>query len=192
MWADTHAHPNPTFRYTSSSLIDLMRFAAPRTLARILLALSSAEGAQRHVRHRLHRTAQDTALTVHYNRRPEGVFTMSRREVPLKSPAGRAIRAIVGWDRPLETFFVQVFERDADGEEDAFIWKGTFPGQLPTPRSALDVVAPWCAIPDGLAAALETDRLKTLAAADGPAQSAAKRALIEGEPRPPRPRNSEE
>ena len=39
------------------------RAGTPRTLARILLALSSAEGAQRHVRHRLHRTAQDTALT---------------------------------------------------------------------------------------------------------------------------------
>lgn len=114
---------------------------------------------------------------------------MSRREIPLKSPTGRAVRAVVGWDRPLQTFFAQVFERDADGQEDAFLWQGTFPGELPTPRSALDLVAPWCEIPDGLSAALAIDRLKTLAARDGPAQTAAKRALIEGEPRPTGPRN---
>jgi hypothetical protein len=35
---------------------------------------------------------------------------------------------------------------------------------------------------------LETDRLATLAKADGPNQQAAKRALIIGEADPPRPR----
>lgn len=113
---------------------------------------------------------------------------MSRREVPLKSSAKRAIRATVGWDRPLQTFFAQVFERDAEGHEDAFVWKGTLPGELPTPRSALDILEPWCDIPDELSPALETDRLLTLATKDGPAQSAAKRALIQGDPRPPTPR----
>ena len=167
--------------------VNARKAGSPRTLARILLALSSAEGAQRHIRHRLRRSAQDSGFAVHYNTRPEGTITMSRREAPLKPSADRAVRAVVGWDRPLETFFAQVFETDTDGEEEAFVWLGTFPGELPTPRSALDVIAPWCTIPDGLAAALETDRLKTLASHDGPAQFAAKRALIRGGPGPPAP-----
>jgi len=60
---------------------------------------------------------------------------MSRRDIPIKDGERRAVRAVVGYDRPLETFFAQVFETDADGEEDAFLWQGTFPGELPAPRS---------------------------------------------------------
>ena len=106
---------------------------------------------------------------------------MSRREIPLRANAEGIVRVEVGWDRPLETFFAQAFALDAEGHEDAVIWKGSFPRELPTPRSAIAIIERFCEIPDGLVADLETDRLKTLATYDGPAQAAAKRALIKGE-----------
>ena len=128
---------------------------SPRTLARILRALTSAEGAQRHVQHRHSRTVtaacasetQDTIAPATYNIATGGQTTMSRREIPIKTGETRAIRAVVGYDRPLETFFAQVFERDADGEEDAFLWQGTFPGELPTPRAAIALLEPFCDVP---------------------------------------------
>ncbi|WP_228244187.1 hypothetical protein [Porphyrobacter sp. GA68] len=163
---------------------------SPRTLDLILRALKSAEGAQRHVAHRLHRTAAPPLADVppaSYNTRPGGQTTMSRREIPIKVGERRAVRAVVGYDRPLETYFAQVFETDADGEEDAFLWQGTFPGELPTPRSAIALIEPFCDVPADLAAALETDQLKTLAQQDSPGQAEAKRLLIRGESAQPRP-----
>ena len=131
--------------------------------------------------------AQDTIAAATYNIATGGRITMSRRDIPIKDGERRAVRAVVGYDRPLETFFVQVFETDADGEEDAFLWQGTFPGELPTPRSAIALIEPFCDVPADLAAALETDRLKTLAQQDSPGQAEAKRLLIRGEPAQPRP-----
>jgi hypothetical protein len=67
---------------------------------------------------------------------------------------------------------------DEEGEgEEAVVWVGSVPGELPTAAAALAVIAPYCEIPDGLAATLETDRLKTLAQKDGPAQRTAKLGL---------------
>lgn len=131
--------------------------------------------------------AQDTIAAATYNIATGGRITMSRRDIPIKDGERRAVRAVVGYDRPLETFFAQVFETDADGEEDAFLWQGTFPGELPTPRSAIALIEPFCDVPADLAAALETDRLKTLAQQDSPGQAEAKRLLIRGEPAQPRP-----
>lgn len=113
---------------------------------------------------------------------------MSRREVPLKDGCTRVARVVVGYDRPLETFFAQAIAIDADGEEDCLIWQGTYPGELPTPRSAIALIEDYCDVPEDLARHLETDRLATLAQADGPNQQAAKRALIIGEAEPPRPK----
>ncbi|KPQ34069.1 MAG: hypothetical protein HLUCCX21_01535, partial (plasmid) [Porphyrobacter sp. HL-46] len=60
---------------------------------------------------------------------------MSRREVPLKKGCTQIDRVVVGYDRPLETFFAQAIAIDADGEDVTVIWQGTYPGELPTPRS---------------------------------------------------------
>jgi hypothetical protein len=104
---------------------------------------------------------------------------MSRHEVPAKPANPKVIRGTVGWDRPLQTFFAQVFAlSDEEGEgEEAIVWVGSFPGELPTAAAALAVIAPYCEIPDGLAATLETDKLKTLAQVDGPAQRTGKLGL---------------
>jgi hypothetical protein len=103
---------------------------------------------------------------------------MSRHVFPGHSGA---TSVALGWDRPLESFYVQVFRPDPDdeGEEASFIWKGTDIGELPTPASAIAIAAPWATLPDDIARTLELDRLKTSAKGDGIAQVAAKR-WIEG------------
>jgi hypothetical protein len=94
----------------------------------------------------------------------------------------------VGWDRPLGTFFAQAVAIDEEGEEEVIVWEGSYPGELPTPRSAIAVIERYCDVPESLVRELETDRLATLAQTDGPNQQAAKRALIIGEADPPRPK----
>lgn len=99
---------------------------------------------------------------------------MSRHTFPGK---GGASEVAIGWDRPLATFFVQVFRPDPleAGEETAFIWVGTDIGELPTAAAAISIAAPHADLPGTLGATLETDRLKTVAASDGPAQTIIKR-----------------
>ncbi|WP_239806004.1 hypothetical protein [Croceicoccus hydrothermalis] len=101
---------------------------------------------------------------------------MSRHIVPLKFDV-EATEAVVGWDRPLQTFFVQVFRDDGNGEDEAFIWEGTEFGEIETPEAAIRFLEPYCLIPNGLSATLQIERMKTLAAHDGPAQQDAKAFL---------------
>jgi hypothetical protein len=67
----------------------------------------------------------------------------------------------VGWDRPLQTFYVQIFTSSGkpDGEDDIHLWVGTAPGELPTPASVLDLVRAYALIEEGLEARLATVRL---------------------------------
>ena len=105
---------------------------------------------------------------------------MSRFELVAKDDQPEIIRAVVGWDRPLQTFFAQVFTRtEAEPEEgEATIWLGTEPGELPTPEAALAVVAPYAEVPDTLAARLEDDRRGTIGVRDGTYQAEAKQRLF--------------
>ena len=101
---------------------------------------------------------------------------MSRHELDGRNGA---TRVAVGWDRPLNTFYAQAF-RVEDGEEVAFVWKGTSTHELPTAGAALAVIADYADPPPDLARTLETDRLRSLGTADGPAQTDAKRRLFGG------------
>lgn len=50
---------------------------------------------------------------------------MSRHEIPARNPTHKII---VGWDPPLQTFFMQVIDRLSEeaGEDDKFVnWLGT-------------------------------------------------------------------
>jgi len=80
----------------------------------------------------------------------------------------------IGWDRPLFTFFVQVLRPHPtmEGEDDMVEWQGTEPDELPTAASAIEIAARYADLPEDLGAKLETDRLKTLGTANGPAQRA--------------------
>jgi hypothetical protein len=80
-------------------------------------------------------------------------------------------RGTVGWDRPLQTFFAQLFSINEDGEEEPHIWIGTFPRELASAAAAIAVVEADCRVPEGLAATLETERLASLGTFDGPQQA---------------------
>ena len=107
----------------------------------------------------------------------ERIITVSRHTFPGKAGA---TDVSIGWDRPLQTFFVQVFRLDPEmeGEETAFIWEGTAPGELKTAGAAIAIAAPYADLPADLAAILETDRLRTLRTSDGERQIAMKRRLF--------------
>ena len=81
----------------------------------------------------------------------------------------------IGWDRPLRTFFVQILRphRTMKGEDETVEWQGTEPDELPTAAAAIAVAVLYADLPETLGATLETDRLKTIATSDGPAQIAA-------------------
>lgn len=103
---------------------------------------------------------------------------MSRHTVPLKAGVD-ATEAVVGWDRPLQTFYVQVLRKSEanDGDSEELLWEGAEMGQLKTPDEALRLLEPFCDIPAGLSATLQIDRLKTLANQDGAAQRQGKAFL---------------
>ena len=109
---------------------------------------------------------------------------MSRHQLPLREGV-EASSARIGWDRPLLTFFAQVFVTDpADpGEEVELLWRGTSERELPRPIDAIRLLEPYCDIPAEIAVSLEVDRMKTLATIDGPNQQEAKAFLARLEAR---------
>ena len=102
---------------------------------------------------------------------------MSRHELTPQAKAVVVTRGVVGWDRPLQTFFAQLFSIGDEGEEQAHVWIGTYPRELDSAAAALAVVATDCMIPEGLAAILETDRLASVGVGDGPSQAKLKSVL---------------
>ena len=107
---------------------------------------------------------------------------MSCHELRPIVPGATVTRGVVGWDRPLQTFFAQLFSINEDGEDEAHIWFGTFQRELDSAGAALAIIKDQCLIPAGLAATLETERLASLGTADGRAQVDAKQRFIQ---RPP-------
>lgn len=100
---------------------------------------------------------------------------MSRYELTARPESG-ATSAAIGWDRPLQTFFVQV-RRFEDGEETSFLWEGLDYQALSDAADAIRLAEPYCIIPEDLGQRLEIDRLKTLANVDGAAQVAMREFL---------------
>lgn len=105
---------------------------------------------------------------------------MSRHDLQPRADQPHVVKATVGWDRPLQTFFAQVFfvTEDEPEEGEALIWLGTEPGELLTPEAAIAVVAPHVFIPADLAGKLDAEMRATNGVADGHHQAAAKRSLF--------------
>lgn len=99
---------------------------------------------------------------------------MSRLNLQPKVDQPHVVRAMVGWDRPLQTFFAQVFFRTEDepDEGEALIWFGTEPGELLTAADAIAVVAPHVEVPADLADKLDAEMRATIAMKDGHHQAA--------------------
>ncbi|MEP9404559.1 hypothetical protein [Sphingomonas sp. VNH70] len=79
---------------------------------------------------------------------------MSRYELDAHLDRPEVSHAVVGWDRPLATYFVQVFLKDTD--EIAYWW-GAAPGEVTTADAAIALVAPFAVVPGDLAANLRRD-----------------------------------
>lgn len=103
---------------------------------------------------------------------------MSRHDLQPKADQPHVVRATVGWDRPLQTFFAQVFFRTEDEpvEGEALIWFGTAPGELLTPEAVIAIVAPHVTVPTDLVDTLDADMRATIGIKDGTQQAEAKRS----------------
>lgn len=67
---------------------------------------------------------------------------------------GREI--IVGWDKPLMTFFVQVWV-DAEDEDAPVFWVGAKPEEVASVEALSECVRPYGEIPDGILTGLRAD-----------------------------------
>ena len=65
-------------------------------------------------------------------------------------------RIDVGWDNPLETFFVQVWD-ERTNDEWAQYWAGTLTGEVPTLSRLIDLVRPYGEVPEEVLRGLKDD-----------------------------------
>jgi hypothetical protein len=80
---------------------------------------------------------------------------MSQHSIPGSLP-GHVI--VVGYDPPLETFFVQVHTHDrATGEDDLVYWRGTYPFELVSIAALAEAVAPYAVLSAEVHAQLQHD-----------------------------------
>lgn len=59
------------------------------------------------------------------------------------------LKAVIGWDGPMGTFFAQVWDRTKDEDDPAaeLLWIGTRHGEISDPRQAMNAVAAWLPVP---------------------------------------------
>lgn len=67
-----------------------------------------------------------------------------------------AVEVVVGFDRPLDTYFAQVITQTPDGEDELLVWKGALE-RIPEPHQVLDAVRPYAPIPAALRQQLFAD-----------------------------------
>ncbi|MEL0210745.1 MAG: hypothetical protein VW935_16530 [Novosphingobium sp.] len=105
---------------------------------------------------------------------------MSRHDLEPKPDSIDVVRAVIGWDRPLQTFFAQVFftTEDEPAEGEPLIWTGMEPGELLTAEAAIAIVAPHAIVPAGLAEQLTAEMRATNGIKDGLHQATSKRRLF--------------
>jgi hypothetical protein len=63
---------------------------------------------------------------------------------------------VIGWDNPLESFFVQVWDKASD-EEEPVLWMGVKPGEVATVEALAALVRPYGEIPGAILARLRED-----------------------------------
>lgn len=67
---------------------------------------------------------------------------------------------VVGWDRPLSTYFLQVYDkRRASGDDEGLIvWKGLPPESIRSLPKFRDLVVEWADLDPGMERQLEAER----------------------------------
>jgi hypothetical protein len=88
---------------------------------------------------------------------------MSHHDLVPRDNADRHIEIAIGWDHPLNTYFVQVLDPTRDEEEPGFeiLWRGTSFGEILSVDDTIALVAPWAVIPANLRITLLADRNAT-------------------------------
>jgi hypothetical protein len=81
---------------------------------------------------------------------------MSRYKLTARDDRPDIDHAVLGWDRPLETFFAQVFTK-ASPEEDAIVWVGTDYREIRSPEAAIAAVEQYAIVPDDMRSRLLND-----------------------------------
>ena len=98
---------------------------------------------------------------------------MSRHDFEHTDPeTGATYEIAVGWDRPLQTFFAQVFifPIGVSTADEPILFSGCDIGEHDAPESVLALLRDYFPIPDDLGAKLEADRDATRNQKDGPSQ----------------------
>lgn len=84
---------------------------------------------------------------------------MSRYKLPGREPR---YHLVIGWDRPLYTFFAQVWDRPCpmgDMEETAIcLWVGCTRGEVTAADHLAEAVREYCDIPEDVLDQLERDK----------------------------------
>lgn len=81
---------------------------------------------------------------------------MSRHSIPA---INLDYEVIVGWDRPLQTFFGQVRDPMVDEEKEIIYWIGAdYPGQIPEVADLVRAMMPYAEIVPAMQAALHQDK----------------------------------
>ena len=68
---------------------------------------------------------------------------------------------VVGWDPPLQTYFLQIIDPAKSEEEELLLWLGAAPHDLPTVASLAVALVPYTVLPEELARQLETERAES-------------------------------
>jgi len=71
---------------------------------------------------------------------------------------------VVGWDRPLGSFFAQVEDLELTDKDDdrVLVWVGASYAEIPTPEALQPHIAQYAIISDDMLATLRADRAATL------------------------------
>jgi len=72
-----------------------------------------------------------------------------------------AFQVVIGWDPPLQTFFVQVHDQtEPDEEKRTIVFEGTRPGQFEQPWDVKRRVKQWVNLDDTLLITLRHDQVE--------------------------------
>lgn len=81
---------------------------------------------------------------------------MSRYEIRGREPY---TAIVIGWDRPLSTYFAQVWDERVDDEEEALLlWGGCYTREIPSVEKLADALKPFVTLTPEMRAQLERDR----------------------------------
>lgn len=97
---------------------------------------------------------------------------MSRHDVESRDPR---FQITVGWDNPLNTYFAQVEDTEAEDEDDpVVVWVGTSHGEIQAPEALQGFVAKYGNIPEDILEDLRADRAAMLDGGPSPLQRLAR------------------